>query len=91
MDTVLIKRLFSAIHTGKSGDVEALCRRIISEERKLGHPHVAEDLERILASKRNGMTEVSRNGPSALTPLPVSKPASTIIRLPPTFHAREIG
>ena len=73
MNALLIRRLFSAIHTGKSGDVEALCRRIITEERKLGHSHVAEDLERVLASKRNGATEVDRHSPSTLSPLPVSK------------------
>ncbi len=79
MNAVLVKRLFSAIHTGKSGDVEALCRRIISEERKLGHSHVAEDLERVLASKRNGTTEVSRHDPSTLSPLPVSKRESALL------------
>jgi SpoVK/Ycf46/Vps4 family AAA+-type ATPase len=89
MDTVLIKRLFSAIHTGKSGDVEALCRRIISEERKLGHPHVAEDLERVLASKRNGTTDVSQRGPSALSSLPVSKRESApLVRVIPHDQLR---
>lgn len=73
MNTVLVRRLFSAIHTGKSGDVEALCRRIIEDERKRGHPHVAEDLERIVAARQNGTTDVAKRGPSSLSPLPVSK------------------
>lgn len=73
MNALLIRRLFTAIHAGKSGDVEILCRRIIADERKLGHSHVAEDLERVLASKRNGATDVAPHGPSALSPLPLSK------------------
>jgi SpoVK/Ycf46/Vps4 family AAA+-type ATPase len=73
MNAVLVRRLFSAIHTGKSGDVEALCRRIIDDERKRGHSHVAEDLERVIASKRNGAADVAHHAPSALASMPLSK------------------
>lgn len=73
MNTVLVRRLFSAIHAGKSGDVEALCRRIVEDERKRGHSHVAEDLERIIAARQNGTADVAKRSPSTLSPLPVSK------------------
>ena len=73
MNAMLVRRLFSAIHTGKSGDVEALCRRIIEDERKRGHSHVAEDLERVIASNRNGKSDAANHAPSALSPLPLSK------------------
>lgn len=73
MNTVLVRRLFSAIHAGKPDDVQALCRRIIEDERKRGHSRVAEDLERIVGAKQNGTAELARQGPKALSPLPVSK------------------
>jgi SpoVK/Ycf46/Vps4 family AAA+-type ATPase len=73
MNALLVKRLFSAIHAGRSGDVDALCRRIVEDERKKGHSNVAEDLERVLSSKSNGAPQVLRDQPSNLSPLPVSK------------------
>jgi len=73
MNSALVRRLFSAIRTGKPEDVDALCRRIIEDERTRGHSHIAEDLERILSSKRNGATEYAKQSPRALSPLPVSK------------------
>jgi len=48
MNNALLRRLFSAIQTGSAGDVEALCRRIVEDERTRGHKNVAEDLQRIL-------------------------------------------
>jgi SpoVK/Ycf46/Vps4 family AAA+-type ATPase len=73
MNTMLVRRLFSAIHNGKSGDVEVLCRRIIEDERKHGHAHVAEDLERVLTSKRDEAGHAAQQNPTLLSPLPLSK------------------
>jgi hypothetical protein len=73
MNSMLVKRLFSAIHTGKSEDIEAPCRRIIEDERKRGHSHIAEDLERIISARRNGTTDFAKQGSKTLSPLPLSK------------------
>ncbi len=52
MNASLLKRLFAAIHGGQNGDVQALCDRIISEERRLGHERLAEDLQTIAVEAR---------------------------------------
>jgi SpoVK/Ycf46/Vps4 family AAA+-type ATPase len=72
MNATLLKRLFSAIHAGNNGNVDALCRKVIDEERQRGHTQVAEDLERILSKreKQNGPIVSPAGG---LSPLPVSK------------------
>jgi SpoVK/Ycf46/Vps4 family AAA+-type ATPase len=86
MNTVLVKRLFSAIQTGKPDDVEALCRRIIEDERKRGHSHIAEDLDRIVSSRRNGTTVLAKQASKTLSPLPVSKRESA-----PLVHVIDHG
>lgn len=73
MNSALVRRLFSAIHTGKPDDVEALCRRIIEEERKRGHAHVAEDLERIVSARRSGTGDLTDQASKTLSPLPVNR------------------
>jgi SpoVK/Ycf46/Vps4 family AAA+-type ATPase len=69
MNSVLLKRLFSAIYTGKPDDVGALCRRIVEDERKRGHSHVAQDLERIVEVETKRRAEHTRG----LSPLPTSR------------------
>jgi SpoVK/Ycf46/Vps4 family AAA+-type ATPase len=54
MNATLIKRLFRVIQSGSSSDVDTLCRRIVEEEKKQGHGHVAKELERILGEKPAG-------------------------------------
>lgn len=73
MNSVLVRRLFSAIQTGKSDDIEALCQRIIDDERKRGHSRIAEDLERIVGGRKSGSVEPAKQLPKTLSPLPVSK------------------
>lgn len=87
MNTALLKRLFSAIHTGAPNDVEALCRRIVEEERKRGHSNVAEDLQQILDGKQRPAP--SARGPAALAALPVNKRDSApLIHVVPHDHLR---
>ena len=52
MNSALLKRLFRAIHSGSGSDVDALCRKVVEEEKKAGHSRVAEDLELILENVR---------------------------------------
>ena len=70
MNSALLKRLFSAIHTGVPADVEALCRRIVDDERKHGHSNLADDLQQILKSKQRTPSDFRTAG---LSQLPVSK------------------
>lgn len=64
-----MKRLFRVIRSGSVAEVDSLCRRVIEEERKQGHAHVARELERILANERQ-----SKAAPSGtLRPLPTSR------------------
>ena len=87
MTSALLKRLFSAIHSGQPGDVEALCRRIVDDEKKRGHSNVAEDLERILKTKAPGREQ---NGArTSLSQLPLSKrDAAPLIQVIPHAQLR---
>lgn len=69
MNANLLKRLFRAIQSGSSPDVEVLCRKVVDEEKKAGHARVAEDLERIL--KEHPVRPSS--GPRTLSQLPTSR------------------
>jgi SpoVK/Ycf46/Vps4 family AAA+-type ATPase len=51
MNATLMKRLFRVIQSGSAPEVDTLCRRVIEEEKKLGHDHVAKELERILKDR----------------------------------------
>lgn len=51
MNTLLIKRLFRVIQSGSESEVNALCRRIVEDEKRQGHGRVAKQLEQILAEK----------------------------------------
>jgi SpoVK/Ycf46/Vps4 family AAA+-type ATPase len=70
MNATLIKRLFRVIQSGSSADVDTLCHRIVDEERKQGHEHVARDLERILKDRTPGKTAPP---PGTLQRLPTSR------------------
>ena len=70
MNATLIKRLFRVLKGGSTTDVEAICRRIVDEEKKRGHSQVANELEQILALPA---TSPKRPIPGVLTPLPTSK------------------
>lgn len=66
----MIKRLFRVIQSGSSADVDTLCRRVVEEERKQGHEHVARELERILQERPPGQSAPSTR---ALQRLPTSR------------------
>jgi SpoVK/Ycf46/Vps4 family AAA+-type ATPase len=70
MNATLMKRLFRVLQSGSSADVDTLCHRIVEEERRQGHEHVARDLERILQDRPQGKTAPS---PGALQRLPTSR------------------
>lgn len=70
MNATLMKRLFRVIQSGTSTDVDALCRRIVEEEKKQGHGRVAHELERILNEKPHCKTPGSTG---TLQPLPTSR------------------
>ncbi|MCX6968505.1 MAG: ATP-binding protein [Verrucomicrobia bacterium] len=89
MNATLLKRLFRAIHSGSGQDVETLCRRIVDEEKKLGHERVAEDLGLILNKVSGSKSErqpASSTQAGALAPLPTSRRDSA-----PLFHEVTLG
>ena len=71
MNSALLKRLFRAIQSGSGPDMEVLCRKVVEEEKKVGHLRVAEDLERILESPAR--RSLPPQTPRELTTLPTSK------------------
>ncbi len=73
MNSALLRRLFSAIQTGSAGDVEALCRRIVEDERTRGHANVAEDLQGILDTSAKKGPAKAYEAPAGLAALPLSK------------------
>lgn len=70
MNATLIKRFFRVIQSGSSADVDTLCRRVIEDEKKQGHNHVARELERILKDKP---TRNAAPVPGTLQRLPTSR------------------
>ncbi|MCF3652462.1 AAA family ATPase [Synoicihabitans lomoniglobus] len=70
MKATLMKRLFRVLKDGSSPDVNAICRRIVDEEKKRGHNQVAKELEQILAQ-----TPIApkRLAPASLSPLPTNR------------------
>jgi SpoVK/Ycf46/Vps4 family AAA+-type ATPase len=73
MNTALLRRLFSAIQTGNSSDVEALCRRIVEHERTRGHKNVADDLQHILDAPAKRLPDKVYQPSTGLAALPLSK------------------
>lgn len=69
MNATLMKRLFRVLQDGSATDVQAVCRRIVDEEKKRGHTQVATELEQLLGSS-NAVASVSA---SRLRPLPTSR------------------
>ena len=70
MNATLMKRLFRVLQTGSDSDVQAVCQRIVEEERKRGHELVAKDLERILTERTKS---ASTTQSQQLKPLPTSR------------------
>ena len=70
MNATLMKRLFRVLQDGSATDVRAVCRRIVDEEKKLGHTQVAKELERLLGDP--SLTLSPASAPS-LRPLPTSR------------------
>jgi ATP-dependent 26S proteasome regulatory subunit len=70
MNAVLLKRLFRVIQTGSGPDVASICRRIVEDEKKLGHTRVAEELEKILKDERKALAP---HFPSDLSRLPSNR------------------
>lgn len=69
MNATLMKRLFRVLQEGSVSDVNAVCRRIVDEEKKRGHTQVARELERILAAPDRASPSTA---PRGLRPLPTS-------------------
>jgi SpoVK/Ycf46/Vps4 family AAA+-type ATPase len=72
MNSALLKRLFRAIQSGSGSDVDALCRKVVEEEKKAGHSRVAEDLELILENTR-GKARPQPAASGTLSTLPTSR------------------
>ena len=70
MNATLMKRLFRVLQDGSATDVRAVCRRIVDEEKKLGHTQVAKELERLLGDSAMALSPAA--APS-LRPLPTSR------------------
>lgn len=68
MKAALLKRLFSAVQQGLDQDVVAVCRRIVEDEKRLGHSKLALDLEKSLRT-----AEKRKSKSPKLTSLPFSK------------------
>lgn len=71
MNATLLKRLFRAIKSGSNPDVDLLCRRVVDEQKKNGHSHVAQELERILNEPRVPKDFAEHSG--TLSRLPTSR------------------
>jgi len=71
MNAALLKRLFRAIQSGSRPDVDALCQRVVDEQKKHGHGRVAEELERILSG--TAIPKSPATQPGTLSPLPTSR------------------
>lgn len=70
MNATLMKRLFRVLQDGSTSDVRAVCRRIVDEEKKLGHTQVAKELERLLGDSAMAPSPSATPG---LRPLPTSR------------------
>jgi SpoVK/Ycf46/Vps4 family AAA+-type ATPase len=71
MNAALLKRLFRAIQSGSRPDVDALCRRVVDEQKNHGHDRVAEELERILSAMPTPRSFAEQRG--TLSRLPTSR------------------
>ena len=75
MKATLLKRLFASVQSGSNPDLDAVCRKIVEDEKRLGHNKLAADLEASL--KKDKLSELKRRPTlptsSSLTALPSSK------------------
>lgn len=69
MNAILLKRLFRAIQSGSSPDINTLCERIVEDEKRRGHRQIAEDLEGILKERK----ATSARTTPGLVPLPTNR------------------
>jgi SpoVK/Ycf46/Vps4 family AAA+-type ATPase len=70
MKATLMKRLFRVLQNGSTSEVKTVCRRIVDEEKRLGHTQVAKELESILSSFAADPSSAAATG---LRPLPTSR------------------
>ena len=70
MNATLMKRLFRVLQDGSPSEVNAVCQRIVEEEKKRGHTQVAQDLETILGASAGVVRPVPKQ---SLRPLPTSR------------------
>ncbi len=68
MKAILLKRLFSAVEQGSSLDVKAVCKRIVEDEKRLGHTKLASDLEKSLNIAEKHKSLLKPHGPQT-TPM----------------------
>lgn len=78
MKATLLKRLFSAVEKGSSPDVIAVCKRIVEDQKDLGHNKLAQSLERALErveSKRQAAAHpaAKHSNERSFTSLPSNK------------------
>ena len=73
MKATLLKRLFSAVEKGSDRDLVAVCKRIVEDEKRLGHTRLARDLEKTLESAPERPPGKPGPSTSPLTSLPASK------------------
>jgi SpoVK/Ycf46/Vps4 family AAA+-type ATPase len=70
MNATLMKRLFRVLKDGTANDVQIVCRKIVDEEKKLGHTLFATELEKILGAPSPAPSQSATQG---LRPLPTSR------------------
>jgi ATP-dependent 26S proteasome regulatory subunit len=63
MKAALLKRLFASIKPGSNPDLDSVCRRIVDDEKRLGHNKLASDLEATL--KKAAKQQALKRGPDA--------------------------
>jgi ATP-dependent 26S proteasome regulatory subunit len=75
MKAVLLKRLFSAVQLGSDRDLIAVCKRIVEDQKKLGHVNLARDLEKCIgdADKQKKHPATSSGSKPGLGALPAGK------------------
>lgn len=76
MHSDILKRIIRAIADGSQDDLEKLAKKIVSEERRIGHEKLATQLEAILSKPRLVKTDV------ALKQLPQVRSATQMSALP---------
>lgn len=73
MNASILKRVVRAIADGSQGDLDRLAGKIVEEERRAGHPKLADQLESILKQPRARGNGPSANGDRNLKELPLSR------------------